>query len=154
MAKRRSEKAQEAARCSNPLGLRHPALTQTPTALRASAPPVTLPVAGGIRVKPKQSPYSATAARLERKGEREATVMALLRVRRHVLDGHSLLDAVADGTLAGWAARMVLADALGSTRLPQWDAQEGRTQIERRHICDKALSLAGYIHAGGWTVTR
>ena len=99
----------------------------------------------------EKSPY---AVRAERKGQLVELVEFLRRVRAEVRDGSTLTQAVADGTLWGWRARQALSHSLGEP-VATWDAQPGRTQMERRAVVERSLAECGDVaHKGGWRVSR
>ena len=138
---RACEKIRNAKR--NPLGLPHPATTPMPDALRSFM--------GARRVAVEKSPY---AVRAERKGQLVELVEFLRRVRAEVRDGSTLTQAVADGTLWGWRARQALSHSLGEP-VATWDAQPGRTQMERRAVVERSLTECGDVaRKGGWRVSR
>ena len=127
----------------NPLGLPHSATTPMPDALRSFM--------GARRVAVEKSPY---AVRAERKGQLVELVEFLRRVRAEVRDGSTLTQAVADGTLWGWRARQALSHSIGEP-VATWDAQPGRTQMERRAVVERSLTECGDVaRKGGWRVSR
>lgn len=126
---------------SSPLGLSHPAKTPMPERLR--------PTMGSRRVGVEKSAY---AVRSERKGQLVELVDFLRQVRAEVQDGGTLTQAVADGTLWGWRARQALSHCMGEP-VATWDAQPGRTQLERLALVVRALAECGEEpRRGGWTV--
>lgn len=136
--------------------LPHPARTPMPPELRRGlAPAQPAATMGRRRAKSVQSGYVATptSARLDRLSRRETVISTLLDVQRAVARGATLMEALPAG-LEGWHARQTLGDAIGSVRVPQWDADLRRTPYERRAAVAKALELAGYVRRGGWTVSR
>lgn len=97
----------------------------------------------------QNSPY---AARAERRGELDAVLEFLQQVRREVLEGATLVEAVADGTLLGWRVREALNSCLNEP-VATWDAQPGRTQLERRAVVERTLAECGAEpHRGGWRI--
>lgn len=97
---------------------------------------------------------SAYAVRVERKGQLVGLVEFLRQVRAEVRAGGALTAAVADGTLWGWRARQALSHCLGEP-VATWDAQPGRTQLERSALVSRALAECGdEPHRGGWMVSR
>lgn len=127
---------------SNPLGLSHPAKTPMPERLR--------PTMGSRRAGTAKSAY---AVRSERKGQLVELVDVLRAVRFAVQDGEALTDAVATGTLWGWRAREALSNCLG-VPLANWDREPGRTQLERLALVERVLAECGWVHLGGWRVSR
>jgi len=96
-----------------------------------------------------KSPY---AVRAERKGQLVELVDFLRQVRAEVDAGGTLSAAVADGTLWGWRARQALSHCLGEP-VATWDAQPGRTQLERLALVVRALAECGEAPCrGGWRV--
>ena len=135
------------------LGLSHPALTPMPAALRLSAP---VPTMGARRVAVVKSAY---AVRIEANGQPVDLVDFLLKVRAQAYAGGFLTDAVADGTLWGWRARMALTQALGfGENLVDWDRSLARTQLERIALVERVLAELGAEpvppRRGGWSVSR
>ena len=137
---------------ANPLGLRHPSLVPMPAALRLSAP---VPTMGARRVAVVKSAY---AVRIEANGQLVDLVDFLLKVRAQAYAGGFLTDAVADGTLWGWRARMALTQALGfGENLVDWDRSLARTQLERIALVERVLAELGaepvLPRRGGWSVS-
>ena len=137
----------------NPLNLRHPGLVAMPLALRVSAP---VPTMGARRVAVAKSAY---AVRIEANGQLVDLVDFLLKVRAQAYAGGCLTDAVADGTLWGWRARMALTQALSyGDILADWDRALARTQLERIALVERVLAELGAVpvppRRGGWSVSR
>lgn len=103
----------------------------------------------------QQSAYaSPLGARVERRDEMVEVRAHLLAVRTAARDGATLLEAVGDGTLWGWRSREVLSHCLGEP-LANWDRRQGRTQLERIALAERAWAEVGGSdapHRGGWTV--
>lgn len=138
-----------AMRRPKPLGL-GPATVPPPWELRGSTETLT----GARRAVAKRSGYvSPLAWRAEQKGELTDLRARLLAVKAAVVDGATLLDGVADGTLWGWRARLALSDVL-TQPLADWDSSPGRTQLERLAVVERALTECGVEHRGGWRVSR
>ena len=123
-------------------GLSGPAQTPPPQELRS------ISTMGARRVAVEKSAY---AVRSERKGQLVELVEFLRRVRAEVDEGGSLSEAVADGTLWGWRARQALSHCLGLP-VATWDAEHGRTRLERLALVERALAECGVEHKGGWRV--
>lgn len=100
------------------------------------------------------SPQRARAERSGTIGQLRATLSA---ARSHVVGGGTLLEAVADGTAAGWQARLALQHALSfGENLADWDNAAGRTQAERLALVERVLAELGDepTRRGGWSVSR
>ena len=105
-------------------------------------------------VAAKSAYVSPLHERAERKGQLTELVDFLKQVRRDVEAGESLTACVGDGTLWGWRARVALGHCVGEP-LANWDAQPGRTQLERRAVVERALGELGVTQRrGGWVVSR
>ena len=80
--------------------------------------------------------------------------VSLVGVRAAVVEGATLMEVVADGTLKGWHAREALS-AVVSEPLANWDTRRGRTQGERLAVVERAIGELGALRPmrrGGWTV--
>lgn len=140
-----------AMRRPKPLGLGR-ATTPPPPELRLGARPLT---SGARRAVAKQSAYKSPLAwRAEQKGDLSDLRARLQAVKAAVVEGRSLLDAVATGTLWGWRARLALSDVL-TAPVADWDSAPGRTQLERLAVVERALAECGHVetHRGGWNVS-
>ena len=141
----------------NPLGMHPCALTPMPAELRPCAAVGALRggAVGSRRAPGVVSGYvSPLRARAERTGHLDELRQRLTAARREVRAGGSLLEAVADGTLEGWRARLALQHALGFP-LADWDNAAGRTQGERLALVERVLSELGVaqVRRGGWSVS-
>ena len=97
-----------------PLFLKHPALTPMPVGLRGYA------------------------ARLRRQGGVDAVKRRLVMARSAVSNGATLFDAIADGSLEAWKVREFLGGVLSESMI-NWDERQGRTQLERLAVLDRAI---------------
>lgn len=162
----------------NPLGLRHPALTPMPEALRprpiahvdagavARAPKSRGGAMAGRRTTGRQSGYvinlealqrvvSPLEDRARRTGRHGAMVARLERVRVAVDGGATIRAAVTDGQVDSWHARQALTHALGvGQNVTDWDQERFRTQGERLALVERVLAELGVgKRRGGWSVS-
>lgn len=101
--------------------------------------------------------YAEAAPFIERSGDnRAAIIKRLVSARAAVRNGEKILDAVADGTLEGWHARMAIARHCPAANLVAFDGERYRTKLERLAVLEKTLVLLGYVEPkrrGGWAVS-
>lgn len=145
---------------SDPLQMRHPALVPMPEDLRPpherreSSPEERglYAVAGGRR-----GGFDADAPwawRVIEAGHGAEVQESLALVRSAVVEGCTLMEVVADGTLKGWHVREALSAVVGEP-LANWDTRRGRTQGERMAAVERAIGELGALRPlrrGGWTV--
>ena len=80
--------------------------------------------------------------------------LSLSALRSAVIEGSTLMEVVADGTLKGWHTREAISAVLREP-LANWDTSRGRTQGERLAVVDRAIGELGALRPlrrGGWTV--
>jgi hypothetical protein len=85
---------------------------------------------------------SATAYRLQLRGQLEAVRARALELLRAVERGHLIFGEVADGSLIGWKLRQVCSACCGRP-VDEWDREPGRLQLERWALCWRVLSELG-----------
>lgn len=144
----------------NPLRLRHPSILLCPNDLlppgerRESSPKsgALYGVEGGRR-----DGFDADAPwawRVVEAGHGPEVAESLSTCRSAVIEGSTLMEVVADGTLKGWHCREALSAVAGEP-LANWDTRRGRTQAERLAVVERAIGELGArrpLRRGGWTV--
>jgi len=79
---------------------------------------------------------------------------SLATLRSAVVEGSTIMEVVADGTLKGWHCREAMSAVVGEP-LANWDTRRGRTQGERLAAVERAIGELGArkpLRRGGWTV--
>jgi len=83
------------------------------------------------------------ARRQEARGYLAAVQRRLGLVRVAVMNGATLVESVADGTVVGWHARMALDSTLDGGNLLAWDSRPGRTVRDRLWLVQSTLARWG-----------
>lgn len=99
----------------------------------------------------KDAPWAWRAVEAGHAAEIQASLSVL---RSAVIEGATLMEVVADGTLKGWHTREALTAVVGEP-LANWDTRRGRTQGERMAAVERAIGELGALRPlrrGGWTV--
>lgn len=92
-------------------------------------------------------------ARLRRQGGVEVVKTRLVAARAAVEAGCTLFEAIADGSLDAWKVREFLGGVL-SQPMVTWDERQGRTQLERLAVIDRALAEIAVLEVGEAQVRR
>ena len=144
----------------NPLRLQHPSSIPVPNDLlppqeRAESSPQVgglYSVDGGRR-----NGFDADAPwawRMVEAGHGAEVQASLAALRQAVIEGSTLMEVVADGTLKGWHTREAMSAVVGEP-MANWDTRRGRTQGERLAAVERAIGELGALRPlrrGGWTV--
>ena len=145
---------------SNPLRLQHPAKSTFPNELLpADERRESAPEAGGLYAVEggRRNGFDADAPwawRVIEAGHGSEVQLSLAALRSAVVEGCTLMEVVADGTLRGWHAREAMSAVVGEP-LANWDTRRGRTQGERLAAVERAIGELGALkplRRGGWTV--
>lgn len=148
----------------NPLRLQHPSSVSMPQDLlppqeRRESPPESGSGTGGLYSVDggRRNRFDADAPwawRMVEAGHGAELQLALSGLRAAVIEGATIMEVVADGTLKGWHTREAMSAVVGEP-LANWDTRRGRTQGERMAAVERAIGELGALRPlrrGGWTV--